>query len=323
MSIFRRWALRRTRHPHTSSLCRRYSNAATEIAPQSRWNIRNVSTLTPSLLTPADYIDLSGKARAAVHFPTSETHDFFPYTSAGNIPFPKHSRGFLYYQSDAHAGPLEGSIRFRLTPDNSPASFPRGQDLRAPSGFPWQILLPQVACRDHYTFIGAQLVHEKLITLDQLSRCRAVFASRARMAPQHTVFRLDSPFYVNFAKHLTVTVVGDQLHDVNLGYLFWVREYSQKYFPWTGSAIARFERSTLREHAQRRAVSMRIVEILTPVTPTRDLQSARSRIIRPEEGQLFTVCPNGPLDPWAYEIDSNPTKTADALRVLWDNSSTP
>ncbi|KAJ7708157.1 hypothetical protein B0H17DRAFT_1031823, partial [Mycena rosella] len=92
------------------------------------------------------------------------------------------------------------------------------------------------------------------------------------------------------------------------------------YFPWTGSGIARFERSTLSEHAGRRMLNLRIIKILQPVTCTVDARSCDGRVMRPEEGQLFTVRSyGGPPEPWAYDIDKE-NKSAAALRVLWDNS---
>ncbi|KAJ7110671.1 hypothetical protein C8R44DRAFT_633906, partial [Mycena epipterygia] len=89
--------------------------------------------------------------------------------------FPPHSRGFLYYHSDAPAGSLEGSLRFRVTSDNTPSLFPRGQDLLAPWGLPWRIILPQIACHPKYARIREQLLRENLATEGQLSHHRDIF----------------------------------------------------------------------------------------------------------------------------------------------------
>ncbi|KAJ7698414.1 hypothetical protein B0H17DRAFT_1328669 [Mycena rosella] len=99
-----------------------------------------------------------------------------------------------------------------------------------------------------------------------------------------------------------------------------------RYFPWTGSAVARFEPSVLPEHAGRRVIHMRIVEILEPVACTVDAANYTGRVLQPQEGQLLTIQnPSGISGPWAYDIDNDrPTsKVAASLRVLWDNSPTP
>ncbi|KAJ7708107.1 hypothetical protein B0H17DRAFT_1174310 [Mycena rosella] len=309
--------------------------ASTAVAQQTQ---RKVSTLKPSLITPADYIDISRKTKFSMEFPTSRSRVGIPYASksvlaisyAGHRPpssegvhslFPDHARGFLYYYSGSHAGPLEGSIRFRLTPDNSPSSFLSGQDLLTPSGFPWQILLAQVACRDNYAFIGDQLIRENLVIPEQLSRCRDVFSQKEQIYPQYTLFGLDSPFLVNFSSPVHLTIVGEQLHEVDMSSLFKNQTRGGKaYFPWTGSGIARLERSTLSEHAGRRVIHLRIIKILQPGTCTVDVRSYDGRVERPEEGQLFMVrFRDGPPKTWAYDIDKK-FKLAAVLRVLWDSS---
>ncbi|KAJ7708090.1 hypothetical protein B0H17DRAFT_451136 [Mycena rosella] len=336
------WALRRVRRPlqiQTSpwTHTRHYSaSPEAERAPQRRestavsYHTRpKVSTLNPSLITPTDYIDISRKTGFSVEFPVSKSFEILysshspPGLKFVNIRFPDYSRGFLYYHCDSGAGPLEGSIRFRLTPDNLPSSFLSGQDLLAPSGFPWQILLAQVACRDKYAFIGEQLVHENLVTREQLSRCRDVFGQRDLIYPQYTLFRLDSPFLVNFSSPVHFTVVGEP-RPVDLSSLFKNQTLGERpYFPWTGSGIARFERSTLTKYAGRRVIHLRIDKILQPVTCTVNARSYRGRVVRPEEGQLFTVrFRGGPPEPWGYDIDKK-FEFAAALRVLWDNSRLP
>ncbi|KAJ7708105.1 hypothetical protein B0H17DRAFT_1191604 [Mycena rosella] len=337
------WALRGARRPLHELIqpgiynCRYSATSDMEGAPRkpaftvasrAHWIRPKVSTLKPSLITPADYIDISRKTNFTIEFPVSKRGPGIFYVSHSppglksvNIRFPDYSRGFLYYHSDSRAGPLEGSIRFRLTPHSSPSSFLSGQDLLAPSGFPWQILLAQVACRDKYAFIGEQLIHENLMTPEQLSRCRDVFRQTARIHPQYTLFHLDSPFLVNFSSPIHFAVIGQQLHDVNMSNLFKNQTRGEKaYFPWTGSGIARLERSTLSEHAGRRVIHLRIIKILQPVTCTVDARSYNGRVVRPEEGQLFMVRSSGrPPEPWAYDIGKK-SKPAAALRVLWDNS---
>ncbi|KAJ7844832.1 hypothetical protein B0H13DRAFT_1546052, partial [Mycena leptocephala] len=67
----------------------------------------------------------------------------------------------FYYHRDPHATPLEGSLRFRVTADKDTAAF---HDLLLPSGCPWQIILPQLACRSNYSRILNELLEQKLVT---------------------------------------------------------------------------------------------------------------------------------------------------------------
>ncbi|KAJ7698398.1 hypothetical protein B0H17DRAFT_1196971 [Mycena rosella] len=329
MSTLQVWALRCPMHSFI--YIRRYSaDAATEsplesVDTQNRWSATKISTLNPSRIRPTDHIDLSWKTQAALDFPVQTTiYPTIRYTAHrppgqihAEIPFPARSRGFLYYQSDPHAA-LAGSIRFRLTTNDSSS---RGQDLRLPSGFPWQISLAQMAYRSEHAFMAEQLGRERLVTPEELTRCRDLFAQRKQIYPQYTLFGLHSTFLVNFSRAVCLTVVGEALHDLTMSNLFAVSR--NRYFPWTGSAVARFEPSVFPE---RRVIHMRIVEILEPVACKVDAANYTGRVLQPQEGQLLTIQnPSGISGPWAYDIDNDrPTsKVAASLRVLWDNSPTP
>ncbi|KAJ7452816.1 hypothetical protein FB451DRAFT_1409117 [Mycena latifolia] len=333
MSNLRAYAVRRVRprHPWDSPYLksRRYSiKAVVDSAPRKRPRAL-VSTLTPSLIKSTDYLDLSQRISLPVRFPVSyasASGQGLSYGLEGTVylPFPDHTRGFLYSHSDPNAAPLAGSIRFRVTSDNSPSSFSGGHDLVAPSGYPWQVTLAQIAWRRKYAWIAAQLVHENHATREQLSRCRDVFGRKARIYPEYTLFHLDSTFLVNFSSPVNLTVVGEGLHPFTMTYLF--RAFSperNRYFPWTGSALARFEPSTRPEHTGLRVLHLRILKIVKPVATIVDLETYSGHPLRPEEGQLFMVrSPGGAPRPWAYDIDKG-TRAAAALRVLWNNSRTP
>ncbi|KAJ7452821.1 hypothetical protein FB451DRAFT_1145109 [Mycena latifolia] len=367
MSVLRSVALRRVRQPLRSwdSACvhsRHYTvKAQDESAPRKGTDPQNIiSTLTPSRITSSDYLDISHKTGLEVGFPTSRTGKLcYGYGHCVDLPFPDRTRGFLYYYSDPQGAFLEGSIRFRVTADNSPSSFAAGEDLAGPSGFTWQYSLAQVACRRRYWDIAKQLVHEELVTLKQLSRCLEVFGPRRKIFPQYTVFHLDSTFLVNFSHAVGLTIVADELHFLWLDDLFLARKIKKDkivhYFPWAGSAIARFERSALPQHTGRPVLHLRILKIVTPVSTIVDHETYSGRPLRPEEGQLFMVRSRGgrlgpwaynlnnwsralPTDlhssePWVYDIDK-PTswmskidkksrfKSAVALGVLWNNSRT-
>ncbi|KAJ7113930.1 hypothetical protein C8R44DRAFT_740806 [Mycena epipterygia] len=315
------------RLPHRSNslraLVRRYTTGSSMERKRGR---PIISTLTPKLLTPEDVLDLSRKKKIRINFPgASILNDArLGYINTGKgggqgggdqIPFPPHSRGFLYYHSEPHAAPLEGGLRFRVTSDNSPSSFPRGQDLLAPWGLPWQIILPQISCNTDYIAVSDQLLHENLVKEEQLSRCRDIFGERL-IYPQYILYRLDSPFLLNFASPIWLTAVGDELHTLPLAPLKDRDSEKKPCNPWTGSAVARFERSP--RHPGRRVVRLRFLKIVQPVECT--MEGYNGRVLEPEEGQLLTVSSyRHAAEPWAYDIDRK-TRLGAALRVLWDKS---
>ncbi|KAJ7110633.1 hypothetical protein C8R44DRAFT_985797 [Mycena epipterygia] len=282
-----------------------------------------LSTLDQNLLKSKDVLNPSQKKSITIRFPDSVGPGpgaQLRYAEAqAPIPFPPHSRGFLYYDSGARAEPLEGSLSFRVTSDNTPASFLRGHDLLAPCGLPWRITLPQIACQPGYTRIREHLLRENLATEEQLSLCRDIFREH-RIYPEYTLFRLDSLFFVDFSTNPCLTAVGDALHPFRPKPF--VEFAAKDYFPWSGSALARFEPSTRPENTGRRVVHLRIVKIVKPVACTVKGGYA-GRVVKPKEGELLNVFLHGSaLEPWAYDIDHRTGKpNSAALRVLWDKSS--
>ncbi|KAJ7106909.1 hypothetical protein C8R44DRAFT_322675 [Mycena epipterygia] len=284
-------------------------------------NLNIISTLNPNLLKTGDFLNLSRRTSITIQFPdTVGAGQPLQYTRSdknSRIPFPLRSRGFLYYHSEPSAGPLEGSLRFRLTMDNSPSSFVRGEDLHAPWGLPWEIVLPQIACRAEYTKIREQLLHEGLATEDQLSLCRDIFHKQP-IHSRYTLFRLNSTFLAHFSR-MRLTIVGDALHALVLDAPF--KDTGSNTFPWTGSALFRFEPSSRAEHAGRRVVHLRIVKIIEPVEPL--VEGYNGRVLKPEEGELLAISSERrAAEPWSYDIDRK-AKSAAALRVLWEKSGLP
>ncbi|KAJ6546028.1 hypothetical protein DFH09DRAFT_1171827 [Mycena vulgaris] len=316
--------------------------ASPDSAPRKERAVRKlhtVLTLNPSLITPTDYLDISQRKSITIRFALAHPsgRSMLRYYSGvqsteharstqpkrfTRIPFPAHTQGFLYYSSATYASPLEGGLRFRCTTGNSPSSFHRGHDLLATPGFPWHISLPQLACRTGYAWITKQLVYENLVTQKQLAQCQSVFGHHRPTWPHLTLFRLDSTFLLDFWKPLFLTIVGTTLHRLLISALCTDEAGGVAVFPWTGSAVALFEPSSLPEHAGRRVLHIRIAKIIQPVVCT--VEGYKGRVVRPEEGHLFTVrLHGGPPEPWAYDIDHKKTEAASALRVLWDNSQGP
>ncbi|KAF8147125.1 hypothetical protein K438DRAFT_1989843 [Mycena galopus ATCC 62051] len=281
-------------------------------------------TLNPSHLGTADCLDLSGREAVQIRFPNSRgvtsrlTYGHHQVDGARQlIPFPGNCTGFLYYYHDQHAAPLERSIRFRVTSNERPSSFGPGQDLLLPSGFPWQIMLLQVARLTEYACIQNQLMDESLITKEQVSHCRTLVLGR-HFSSETILFRLTQPFPVTFTSELGLRIVGEKLHRLRFQ-CFEASLHGKDHYPWAGSAIARFEPSTSPEHAGRRVIFLRIIKIITPVSSNVNEKEQTGRVLKPEEGKLLTLSRRGgTTHPWARDIDES--HAAAALRVLWDNS---
>ena len=83
-----------------------------------------------------------------------------------------------------------------------------------------------------------------------------------------------------------------------------------------GSALARFERSTLPEHEGTRTVVLRILKIITPVKCV--IPGYDGHVCPPKEGELFQRPGNKKiLQVWSFDID-NTKIIKRGLQLLWD-----
>ncbi|KAJ7110674.1 hypothetical protein C8R44DRAFT_934392 [Mycena epipterygia] len=237
------------------------------------------TTLDPELLKCEDVLDLPQRKRITVRFqgsdgPGASLH-YTRIAKSDFLSFPPHSRRFLYYHSEAHAPPVETSVRFRVTP----ASFLHGQYLLSPCRLPWRITLPQIPCHQHYARIRDQLLHENLATEGQLSHCRDVFQGQY-ISPQYTLFRLESTFFVKFQVRMHLTAVGDVLHTLRL--------YPLEDLVSRPSLV---RTSPARLH-------LRIVKITE--LPMCTVEGYKGRVLKPEEGESLKVSVRGGVpEPWA------------------------
>ncbi|KAK7056091.1 hypothetical protein R3P38DRAFT_3385802 [Favolaschia claudopus] len=284
-------------------------------------------TLNPTALVSTDHLDISQKLTIQLHFRQPNTKPKSQETDSVNVyflnmrarlPFPPRTSGFLYFHRPANAAPLEGSVRFRLTSSSSPSSFETGHDLLLPLGVPWQLNLPQIACHGHFR-IRDQLLHDNLVTEDQLSLCQSMY-----IYPYSTLFRLTQEFPVNFGGEIVLAMVGEDKIVVGRTPTPFQSSTGWKirrtFFPWAGSATARFEPSTDREYKGRRVLHLRILRIIQPVFSTLPPDDqALSTLERPKAGELLVRRRHKLIQPWAYDIDA-PTNTLfrRGLDLLWN-----
>ncbi|KAK7055903.1 hypothetical protein R3P38DRAFT_2682424 [Favolaschia claudopus] len=291
-----------------------------------------VSTLNPAALVPQDRINLSDKQAFRVRFPHSidrpshslvgrrykqDRHLYYLRQTGGPhlSVFPPGSSGFSYFYRPRYSMPCEGGLRFRLA--ESPEDFESAQDLLSPNGLPWQISLPQISCREHY-HLRDQLLLESLVSRYQISRCRHLFREVNQIFSHNLIFRLNQEFSVNF-RALSLVVVGrDKIHRLVLPHLFDCQTDNVRWYPWAGSAIARFEKSTNPQHEGSRVVHLRIVRIIESVSPAYEDRTPKA-VVKPEAGQLLCREHGGKIQPWVCDIDAKPdTSIAVGFQMLWD-----
>ncbi|KAH9919582.1 hypothetical protein B0H21DRAFT_827383 [Amylocystis lapponica] len=200
-----------------------------------------------------------------------------------------------------------------------------GRDLLLPSGRPWGIPLCTVATSAGYGLLKNMLLREQLVTpatLDASLHLRVSFQKNTRQ-----IHSLDEPFYVGFSKCRDYEVVGDGgVRIIFQGGRQWFSDDRDKskiglalvdrlkphsiFKPYKGSAMCRFVRSTLPEHADMRALLLQVVTIIEPaeaVSPDYD-----GYVPMPCEGQLCHV--GGRI--WSCILDKNHATAA--LQALCD-----
>ncbi|KAJ7240149.1 hypothetical protein B0H12DRAFT_1135217 [Mycena haematopus] len=238
---------RRIEHTRRSST---KSSSESEVQPSSKEPGRPrriLSTLTPSLLTPNDFLDLAGRQRLRVSFPNPEKglggfqlyyeRLTVPIPKRIFMPFPDDARGFLYFGLQPGLPIHAASLRFRCTPDHLPNSFDAGYDLKL-HGLPWQLLLLQPAVIDS-PIVREQLLREGHATIRTFASIRAHIGERSRIPPPLMLFRLSQLFPVHFSRPLTLDVFGlDRVHQIVLGHIFANHQGSSLYYPFNGVSFS-------------------------------------------------------------------------------------
>ncbi|RDB31118.1 hypothetical protein Hypma_000041 [Hypsizygus marmoreus] len=271
---------------------------STTTAKQKRNRTRcKVSTLDPSRLQDSDFLDLSNgisRARLVASTPillhpsassSPPERRRYPISihyhgkTRLRIPFPAHTRGFLYYHRDPELPPISGALRFRVMPDSctTTSGFGAGTDLMLPNGrAPWSIWLVTIANASKYIGVKQLLLSDGLVTPELLEHCKHLGArfgipNGLNQMYRYTLFRLEQPFVLDLSSTPRISVVGPQ--GIERAVLTFTRvrneERSGRYFfPYSGHCVVRFERSLAPEHAGKHVAVIRVLEILTPIVST-------------------------------------------------------
>ncbi|KAJ7468240.1 hypothetical protein B0H11DRAFT_45644 [Mycena galericulata] len=283
---------------------------------------RILTSLNPSHLANADFLDISGHRSLRISFLDSISSKgdriYYLHSPQGRVLFPPKTRGFFYFRSAADLSPLAGRLRFRITQSELTSSFPDGQDLLWPSGSPWEVLLAPIAMRKNYTKCLDHLLSKNLVTEEHVSLCRSIFGKHGNLNPASVIFSMKQSFIVGFSSAPPLSIVGPtELRMVHATSLF----CHGRNYPYGGSARVRFDCSSLPQHAGRRVLVLRILEMIRPVQVL--IPKYDGLILLPKAGELLPICrPSGTKKlntsgPWSIDLDQRDTKVTKALRLLW------
>ncbi|KAF9461862.1 hypothetical protein BDZ94DRAFT_1310214 [Collybia nuda] len=255
-----------------------------EIAYAQNSHKKNViSTLKPENLQITDFLDLSGTKSTRVHVRSFKGEkrgkSFIFRVFEGGV------KGFLYYHVSPGRPLISGMLRFRVTPTSDPASFNEGYDMTKPSGFYWQKNLPQMNMD-----LQDLALRDELVTPATIEEAKHL---RHSHPPQHLLTYLEQPFLLKFESGSFLWVAHDGgFRYAQLRFLASDRRTSYRKHctrgvpPYTGSAVARLELSTLPEHTGTFWVVVRILKILQPAECT--ILDYDGHIQRPEEGSYVS-----------------------------------
>ncbi|KAK7028359.1 hypothetical protein R3P38DRAFT_2703968 [Favolaschia claudopus] len=289
---------------------------------------RMLSTLHPKYLTTADFTIISNSRFPVISFPPNTLSVVLRFYKKDGVcqPFPPNTRGFFYYNVPAEGLPaMAGGLRFRITTTGRPSSFPDGHDLLL-DGLPWELSFTTIAYgTGRKVILREHLINEGFFTQADVDNYCAIMPVKKRLDHKITIYRLRQPFPVHFQQGLHLWIAGEkEIKPWVYGYMFTDSrmQYRPHVRPYTGSALAHFERSTLPEHAGSRTVVMRIVKMLSP--PICVDASYDGRLPVPTEGEIFRrfmgkgTKPR--LQPWFCDVDADQSDSAAALRMLFENS---
>lgn len=131
-------------------------------------------------------------------------------------PYPKDTRGFLYYHYVSGAPTFVGELRFRVipcdfpppsTPEECVEGFKLGKDLtQRITGLPWRYYLPKLVHDPHFSPIVGLLLSDRIITPEIVERVKSFGQGKKRL-----LWAYGQPWALNFRdKALTWDIVSEQ-----------------------------------------------------------------------------------------------------------------
>lgn len=307
-------------------------------------------TLNPNNLSSPDHFprDISGTYDVSYTIRTRDTYlrgSAIRYTTVGRryIPFPENTRGFLYFQKPRLGNPdFSGSLRFRVISEPGPNAFKDGVDLKLPAGGIWQIHLYTALRTVRHAGLVLKLLEEGLVTPRVVEKLRAMPPILLQGTSQ-ILYHLEDPFVARLHAVESLVFMSDEgAESGQIMPLFFdprkvIARHPYKGMPSyklpelsvarhknsLGTMMARFERSTLPEHANTRTIVLRLLESLSPIQCV--LKNYDSYISLPTSGELlsghYERRGNGSLRPWSSNLDTGKGKITRMISLLWPSLS--
>ena len=181
-------------------------------------------------------------------------------------------------------------------------------------------------------------LREELFVPDDLNTALSTFPDRFPRYRGHSQFlySLNDTFILTFSigrqSFIVITEQGTMFLQPNS--LFGVESAGKRHLPYTGellsldfprllvlnefvgSALVRFERSTIPDHKGTRTVVLRFLKIITPVECV--IPHYAGKIVQPEEGELHRRMRKTVPLVWSIDIDKDESVRARGLQLLWD-----
>ena len=261
-----------------------------------------------------------------------------------SLSYPSHTKAFLYYSIPPEKPRIAGELRLRVTSSDDVASFECGSDLLRSDGQLWSRPIHALSSYHRYLALYEKLKEDRFIP-DDLDKILSTFPiKRHNYQRSHFFYTLNDTFIVDFsAKKFTLCVITEQgTESLTLVYVFsdfrikfkGKRPYTGAYISVTvsqyfyidyfhdfvGSALARFELSTLPDHEGTRTIVLRFLKIITPVKCV--IPHYDGYVYCPKEGELHRRTRiNGKENRhvWSVNIDEpRHVKGKQGLRFLLD-----
>ena len=260
-------------------------------------------------------------------------------------PYPPDTNGFLYYTTPPDRPRIAGELRFRVTSSDDPASFANGSDLLRMNGQLWS--RPLYVISKLYTPLYQKLREDRLVP-DDLDNILSSFPQKNVIySRSQLLYTLNDTFIIDFSYagqyFSVITEKGVETlpfrarffdnRDSCRGTPYRGAYYTSSSFRYPlnlidssasiGNALARFERSTLPDHAGTRTIVLRFLKMITPVKCVMPLYDGY--IACPKEGELYQRIPypikasiKSYQQVWSANIDKPKGLMLRGLQLLWD-----
>ncbi|CAK5267433.1 unnamed protein product [Mycena citricolor] len=279
------------------------------------------STLKPEKLRFSDRLDFAGRKYPCIaSHKTSEGEGtaallMYDYVQYNWLPFPPHTKGFLYFHRPPDVPCSAWGIRFRIC--SEPAGFHAGHDLLNFNQTPWHLTLGSIG--RSYPLLCELLLREKLVTQADVQQSMALFPQVSKKTPaENVLYSFDQLFPLSFRSSTRLHVVLEgHRHQMVLRMFRDQRLRSNRGSfdsqPYSGSALAKFEHQVFEG---KNTAVVRLVKLIDP--PKLRFPAYDGHVKLPEEGSLVHVASRsakGGWSPWRRNLASERFRP---LRLLWE-----